>query len=418
MLAFTGLVVLVASIFLVVITTTVQNSLRAEFLGEIIGNTKGEAAVISDLILGNNEGAIVDYAANEKFSHRGMAYLLAQDENGVLLASTLPNESLEAILQKNQFPQWQSQADTQLVDEKGQKIYNIALRLPNGKGTVITGYYEQPIRDSVWKIIFILIATMCGLIVLAQLYAVYFSARLVKPFNKLKSVVVKAAAGDFSSRAKIKSSDEIGYFADVLNKMLDNLENLQKGAVSKYTDLIENTPLCIKVFDKDRKLVFINKGGRDEHKIAAGADLSKWDWVDTIKEEYQADARAKFEHAFKYGEGSRVVYEHKSDGSNRPWCSSLITPLKNKNGEIESVLFISSDITQLKEAEAESDENAQLFRTLLDAVPYCIKWYDGHGKLISINRHGKEEHFLTNKSDAEIQSWHFADGVALSPPIF
>ncbi|MFA4890597.1 MAG: PAS domain-containing protein [Candidatus Paceibacterota bacterium] len=198
-------------------------------------------------------------------------------------------------------------------------------------------------------------------------------------------------------------------------KSLDtNTETLEKNVQEQvekirrqYQNVIENTPMCIKVFDENMKMVFLNKGGREEHFIKDTDDISKWDWVGTVKKEYQAEAKEKFQNAFTKGEASTIEFEHTPEGSTHEWCSSLISPIKDKNGKVKTVLFLSSDITALKKAELEAKQNEQMFKTLLDFTPMCIKWFGSDGKLISINRGGREEHYLEKLSEEEIKKWDY-----------
>ncbi len=193
-----------------------------------------------------------------------------------------------------------------------------------------------------------------------------------------------------------------------------------KEAEKHYTELIEATPLCIKVFDKDRKMIFLNRGGREEHHIKDTDDISKWDWVGTVKKEYQAEAIEKFQKAFTNGESSTLEFEHTPEGSNHEWCSSLVSPVKDEEGNVKSVLFLSSDITALKkaelaakEAEKKITESEKRYRELIEATPLCVKVFDKDGKLKFINRGGREEHFI--KDDDDITKW---DWVATVKPAY
>jgi len=173
-----------------------------------------------------------------------------------------------------------------------------------------------------------------------------------------------------------------------------------------FYDLVDNTPICIKAFDKDGKLIFVNKGGRDEHSIKDTDDISKWDWLGTVKEPYRAAAWEKFEKALK-GEPSTVEFEHTPEGSKHAWCSGTLSPIKDENGNVKSVLFYSIDVSSLKVAELAAQEREQMFQTLLDSVPLCIKWFDAKGNLISVNKGGRKEHFLENLSEEEITNWDY-----------
>lgn len=183
-------------------------------------------------------------------------------------------------------------------------------------------------------------------------------------------------------------------------------EKIEK-ALKQYKEIIENAPLCIKVFDENMKIVFLNKGGREEHFIKDTDDISKWDWVGTIKEQYQAEAKEKFQNAFSKGESGTLELEYTPEGSTCEWSSNLISPIKGKDGKVKSVLFLSSDITALKKAELMAKQNEQVLGTLLDATPLCIEWFDKDGKLISINKNGKKEHYLEKLSEEEIKKWDY-----------
>lgn len=173
-----------------------------------------------------------------------------------------------------------------------------------------------------------------------------------------------------------------------------------------FYELVDNTPICIKAFDKNGKLIFINKGGREEHFIKDTDDISKWDWLATVKESYRAGAWEKFEKALK-GESSTVEFEHTPEGSSHEWCSGTLSPIKDKDGNVKSVLFYSIDISALKRAELEAKERERMFQALLDATPLCIKWFDSKGNLISVNKGGRKEHFLEKLSEEEIAHWDY-----------
>lgn len=414
MAVFTLLMVSVSGIFVFTLYTILSGSLRRELLDKIISNANSEAVQLVDFVISNDKDAITNYIFSEKYSRKEMAYLVLQEENGDIVGTML-GDKLKELIEMNALGVGQKQDIRLITGNEGEKIYNITIRLPYDKGVLFSGYYEKPINDAVREITWVMSTTMAGAILVGGLLVWFLVRKILKPLKKLKKTIGLVAAGNIKERADIRTLDEIGYFAENFNGMLDNLEKLEKDKLSqegkKYIDLIDNTPLCIKVFDQNGKLSFINKGGREEHFLGENEDVGNWDWLNTIKENYRAEARNKFDRAYSFGESSRFILEHTQEGSRRQWCSEIITPLKDEAGKIRSVLMLSNDITQLKKTEEELERSAALFRTLLDSMPYCIKWYDGHGKLISINRHGKAEHYLNGKSEEEIRAWHFAEGV-------
>lgn len=51
------------------------------------------------------------------------------------------------------------------------------------------------------------------------------------------------------------------------------------------------------------------------------------------------------------------------------------------------------------------------YQTLIEFFPACVKLVDENGRLISINRYSKYEHFLENKTQAFIENWDYFSSV-------
>ncbi len=122
--------------------------------------------------------------------------------------------------------------------------------------------------------------------------------------------------------------------------------------LDRYRQIIDSTPVCIKVFDNTGKLVFINQGGRKEHFIKDTDDISKWSWIDTVKEKYKPQVLEAFKNGLS-GKSSRVVMEHTPEGSDHQWCEGIISPIKDKNGKTSMLLFYSVDVSDRENTKAE-----------------------------------------------------------------
>lgn len=202
------------------------------------------------------------------------------------------------------------------------------------------------------------------------------------------------------SEGKIKSV--LFYSIDIT--ALKKTELALRDSEQRYRDLIENTPMCIKVFDKDRKMIFLNKGGRAEHHIKDTDDISKWDWVGTVKKEYQAEAIEKFKNAFATGESSSLEFEHTPEGSTHEWCSSLISPIKDKDGKISSVLFLSNDVSSLKKAEVAAKDAQKLSENIIETANVLVVGLDLVGNINVFNNKAQEVTGYT-KEEAIGKSW-------------
>ena len=150
-------------------------------------------------------------------------------------------------------------------------------------------------------------------------------------------------------------------------KQFASEEEKLKDTLEQYKKIIDETPICIKVFDSKGTLFFINKGGRKEHGIKENVDISKWDWLGTIKKEYQQKVKEIFENGLK-GEEARLLIEHTPEGSDHQWCEVIISPIKNQKGEIALLLFYSINVNErelakkklLEEYEALNIKNQEL----------------------------------------------------------
>lgn len=113
---------------------------------------------------------------------------------------------------------------------------------------------------------------------------------------------------------------------------------------------------------------------------------------DEVKKQIKGEATINFTNRYRRKDGAYRTIE---------WQA---TPAVN--GDLYAT---GRDITERKEAEDALRKNEERFRSLIDAAPLCIKWFDAAGNLVSVNRHGKEEHFLVGKSDEEIKNWKYIE---------
>jgi PAS domain S-box-containing protein len=121
-----------------------------------------------------------------------------------------------------------------------------------------------------------------------------------------------------------------------------------------FSTLAQSSPDCIKLFDVEGKLVFINKGGMEEHGYK---DLEEsQNFLESMVPESQASFKKAFGAALNHGDVVSVEIQHTTGGSNREFCLESVTPVRDANGVITGVLGISRDITLRKKMEEELQE--------------------------------------------------------------
>ncbi len=95
--------------------------------------------------------------------------------------------------------------------------------------------------------------------------------------------------------------------------------------------------------------------------------------------------------------GKHLIFEDEQDG--KIWRHSVY-PSTLPDGEINRLLVIVQDITELKNAELQAHKDNLVFRTLLDAIPGAVFILDDHGLLVGCNEYAFD---LFGDSRHEIQ---------------
>ena len=202
----------------------VQKNLTTDLINRIIVNTRAEIADLTNFVLIGDKEGIVNLIYNQKTSHKDLAYLLVIDENSSLLASTLIDKSPDSVIKSNVLPAGQKQQITLVTEQDGTQVYDIALRLDYDKGVLIAGYYKSQIDQSVRSIVYLLILGAAVSVALTLFLVFFFTRQFLKPLESLKDAVQKVAAGDLTVRAKVISTDEMGFLAQSFNQMSDSLQ--------------------------------------------------------------------------------------------------------------------------------------------------------------------------------------------------
>lgn len=129
-----------------------------------------------------------------------------------------------------------------------------------------------------------------------------------------------------------------------------NIENKLKENERKYRLLTENSSDCIKLFDLQGNLLFMNNGGKKEHFLDIDADIKNFKIIDTISDEDKPKFKEFFEKA-KNGISSVVELRHTKEGASREICSEMFQPVTDDGGKVVGVFGVSRDITKIKKVE-------------------------------------------------------------------
>lgn len=129
--------------------------------------------------------------------------------------------------------------------------------------------------------------------------------------------------------------------------------DLDRRDAERFRVLAELSPDCIKIFDADYKIDFMNRGGLEEHGFARMEDAVGLDWTDTVVPEQRSKIAQKMQEGIKEKKTVTFDVQHLPQFSNRGWCSMVVSPVFDRSGDFQYFIGISRDITDRKRSEDE-----------------------------------------------------------------
>jgi len=138
-----------------------------------------------------------------------------------------------------------------------------------------------------------------------------------------------------------------------------------KESQEQYSTLIGNTPDVITRWDKDLRLVFANAAFGKKIGLDIASVLNKTNSELNFPDTYVLPYLQSLRKAFETGETvEHFSSSHTPDGE--AYFYSRLTPEKNADGELVTILAIERDITELKHASIELKANRDLLQSILD----------------------------------------------------
>lgn len=120
--------------------------------------------------------------------------------------------------------------------------------------------------------------------------------------------------------------------------------------------VIESSPDCVKLLDKNGKLQFMNENGLCLMEIDDFSQFKNCDWHELWTDECREIVLKTLEMV-RRGETGRFEGACPTAKGTAKWWDVIVTPVRNGNGEIEKILSVSRDITESKLIEQERENN-------------------------------------------------------------
>ena len=156
-----------------------------------------------------------------------------------------------------------------------------------------------------------------------------------------------------------------------------------RASEDKYRTLVENAADFIFMIDeKTRAILSANRSaarslGKEPEEILGKSIF------DLFPKETAGQYAESLNEVIKTGKGK--IYEQKMvAGEKEIWISTSLTPVKDPDGKVSSVLGVSRDITERRETEEELRQSNEryhsLFRSMMEGFAYCKMIFDESGR--------------------------------------
>ncbi len=187
-----------------------------------------------------------------------------------------------------------------------------------------------------------------------------------RPVISLAEAAMQIQDGDFSARAEVYTTDDMGKFGNQFNKMADNLEktiNRLQISESKYRQIFENSRDCIFVTDTDCNITDINQAGRRLLGVDDNCPLDRLS-LNCCRISHDSEDDTPALQQEMRSKGYVKDYEttlHRPDGTTR-YCIMTASARFDEQGELlgfEGILRDITDEKQRQEAEQSSRKRLQ-----------------------------------------------------------
>jgi diguanylate cyclase (GGDEF)-like protein/PAS domain S-box-containing protein len=136
--------------------------------------------------------------------------------------------------------------------------------------------------------------------------------------------------------------------------------------------IIETEPECVKVLDREGRLVEMNRAGLSMLEADSLEQVQQRPLLSFVLPEYRAAFRALHQNALA-GENGILEFEVEGLHGTHRWLETHATALRNNSGEIDAMLAVTRDITERKRAERHIERLNRLYATLSETNQMIVR---------------------------------------------
>jgi len=156
---------------------------------------------------------------------------------------------------------------------------------------------------------------------------------------------------------------------DIINAA--NGEEFKQGSLGEKFEMLTNaSPDCIKLFNLQNKVEYMNPGGLAERGFKDLDEAIGFDWTMSVVPEQREEISKKIAESVREKKTVSFDVHHLHEFANRDWCSMSISPVFNEQGEVKYFIGVSRDISDRKKMEEEinnkKDELEKINKFMID----------------------------------------------------
>ncbi|MEJ2100308.1 MAG: response regulator [Desulfobacterales bacterium] len=181
---------------------------------------------------------------------------------------------------------------------------------------------------------------------------------------------------------EIERQAAVGQAVEGLSSAMRDIAGALEGGLTYFNEM----PCFVSVHNRELKIVAVNP----LYKERLGDKVSCNSW-----EVYRGPAGTQLKcpagQTFKSGKGQRIKAAVKTLTGDSAQVVVHTAPIRNQDGDVELVVEISADISEVKRLQEQLQRTQQLYQQLFDEVPCYISVQDRKFRLTATNRRFKED---------------------------
>ncbi len=176
---------------------------------------------------------------------------------------------------------------------------------------------------------------------------------------------------------EIERQVAVGQAVEGLASMLRNLAGDLEGGLTYFNEM----PCFVSIHNPQLEVVAVNQLYRERlgDKVGGGS----WE---VYRGKTGTRAKCPAAETFKTGKGQRTRASIQYAGGQEAPVIVHTAPIRNQSNEVELVVEISADITEVKRLQEELHQTQQRYQQLFDEVPCYISLQDRQFRLLAANR--------------------------------